>query len=210
MELYLRLSKDGNHIYDPCIAAIYNGLGNIYMSYQSYTESEQMYLESLIIRRRLFKENFMIYKFDFEVTLYSLSLLYDMTDEHDKQYDIYEEFIPLLKCDYQDNGDVYKTDYSTTLGNHSFCCIFMQEFSKAEQYAREGIEVDPTQTFIYSNLASSLLFQGKYNDAEIIYKQYKTELKDSFLSDFEEFEEAGIIPSKYKSDVEKIKQLLNE
>lgn len=105
---------------------------------------------------------------------------------------------------------MYGQFYSTTLGNHSFCCIFMQEFSKAEQYAREGIEVDPTQTFIYTNLASSLLLQGKYKEAEEIYKKYKIELKDSFLSDFEQFETEGIIPEIYQSDVEKIKQLLNE
>ncbi len=103
-----------------------------------------------------------------------------------------------------------KEDYSITIGSHSFCCMFMQEFSKAEQYAREGIEVDPTQTFIYSNLAPSLLFQGKYKEAEEIYKKYKLELKDSFLSDFEQFETEGIIPEIYQSDVEKIKQLLNE
>lgn len=86
----------------------------------------------------------------------------------------------------------------------------MREFAQAELYAREGIEVDPCQTFIYSNLASSLLLQGKYAEAEQIYRQYKDELKKGFLYDFKQFEEAGIIPDKYKSDVERIKRQLNE
>ena len=86
----------------------------------------------------------------------------------------------------------------------------MREFAKAEQYAREGIEVDSTQTFIYTNLASSLLLQGKYSEAEYIYTIYKDELKDEFLDDFRQFEEVGIIPEEYKADVEKIKRMLNE
>ncbi len=136
--------------------------------------------------------------------------LYDITSAYSKSYVLTEEMLPIIKGMYERELERNKEDYSITIGSHSFCCMFMQEFSKAEQYAREGIEVDPTQTFIYSNLAPSLLFQGKYKEAEEIYKKYKLELKDSFLSDFEQFETEGIIPEIYQSDVEKIKQLLNE
>lgn len=86
----------------------------------------------------------------------------------------------------------------------------MCEFVKAEEYAREGLAVDSSQTFIYANLAASLLMQGKYSAAEKLYRQYKAELKDAFLSDFEKFKEADIIPKKRRKDVEKIKKILNE
>ena len=86
----------------------------------------------------------------------------------------------------------------------------MSDFVKAEEYAREGLAVDSSLTFIYSNLASSLLMQGKYSEAEKLYRQYKAELKDAFLSDFKDFEEAGVIPKKRRKDVEKIKKMLNE
>ena len=88
--------------------------------------------------------------------------------------------------------------------------ILKREFIKAELCARDGIRVDSTQTFIYSNLVSSLLMQGKYGEAEKLYLKYKNELRDSFLDDFREFEENGIIPEIYKGDVEKIKRILNE
>ena len=42
------------------------------------------------------------------------------------------------------------------------------------------------------------------------YRQYKGELKDSFLNDFKQFAEAGVIPKEREADVEKIKKMLNE
>ncbi len=133
-----------------------------------------------------------------------------MLDEHAKSYETYEELLPILKKYYNKSPELYKGTYASALGNQSFQCIFMREFAKAEQYAREGIGIDPAQTFIYSNLASSLLLQGKYAEAERIYRQYKEELKEGFLDDFKQFEKAGIIPDKYKADVERIKLQLNE
>lgn len=52
--------------------------------------------------------------------------------------------------------------------------------------------------------------KGKTTEAEQIYRQYKTELKDSFLDDFKQFAEAGVIPKECEADVEKIKRMLEE
>ena len=70
--------------------------------------------------------------------------------------------------------------------------------------------VDSTQHWIAANLAHALLFQGKYAEAEKIYREYKSELKDSFLDDFRQFAEAGVIPKEREADVERIKRMLNE
>lgn len=43
-----------------------------------------------------------------------------------------------------------------------------------------------------------------------IYRQYKAELKDSFLGDFAEYERLKVIPEERKADVEHIKAMLNE
>ena len=86
----------------------------------------------------------------------------------------------------------------------------MKQFAQAEQYAREGLQVDSTKHFIYANLAASLLFQGKYEEAEQIYRQYKEELKDGFLDDFRQYAEAGVIPKEHEAEVERIKQMLEE
>lgn len=79
-----------------------------------------------------------------------------------------------------------------------------------KKYAHQALEIDSTQHYVYTNLAAALLFQGKYTEAEMIYRQYKSELKDSFLEDFKQFAEAGVIPKEYEADVENIKRILNE
>ena len=92
----------------------------------------------------------------------------------------------------------------------SYSAVMVKSFNRAEQLAKEGLAVDSTQHFIHTNLAAALLFQGRYAEAEKIYLQYKSELKDSFLDDFRQFAEAGVIPKKCEADVERIKKMLNE
>ena len=74
----------------------------------------------------------------------------------------------------------------------------------------EALKVDSTQHMAYTKLAAALLFQGKVNEAEKLYRQYKSEFKDNYLDDFAEFERLGIIPKERKKDVERIKAMLNE
>ena len=110
----------------------------------------------------------------------------------------------------KDNPQNYNSVLAGTLGSIAYCEIFIKKYYAAEQYASEGISVDSTQTWIYTNLAAALLFQGKYSEAEQIYREYKSELKRDFLNDFNQFERTGVIPKEYEEDVEKIKHILNE
>lgn len=109
---------------------------------------------------------------------------------------------------YGDEAEAYQNSYVNALGSQSFRCIFAGQLEKSEQYAREALSIDPTQHWIYTNLAAALLFKGKYNEAEQIYCQFKDELKKGFLQDFNEYESAGVIPEERKVDVERIKKLL--
>ena len=94
--------------------------------------------------------------------------------------------------------------------NFSYVSILTKQFTLAETYSKEALEVDSTKHIVYSNLAAALLFQGKFQEAEKIYRQYKSELKEVFISDFEEFTKAGVIPKNREEDVEKIKKMLKE
>lgn len=147
--------------------------------------------------------------YEYETSLYYLSDLYSTIDEHHMSYDTYEEFISILRKHFLQQPD-YKDNYVETMGCQSFQCIFVGQMGKAEQYAREALFIDPAQYWINTGLAASLLFQGKYAEAEAIYRQYKDELKSSFLQHLAIFETDGIIPKERKADVVKIIKLLNE
>lgn len=84
------------------------------------------------------------------------------------------------------------------------------KFQEGERYSLEALKVDSTKHLAYTNLAAAMLFQGKTEEAEKLYRQYKVEFKDSMLDDFAEFERLGIIPKERKSDVERIKAILKE
>ncbi len=70
---------------------------------------------------------------------------------------------------------------------------------------------DSEQLWIITNLASSLLFSGKFEKAKEVYEKYRdqnlsgeTKFREAFLNDLTELENLGIT----HPDVEKIRKLL--
>ena len=127
-----------------------------------------------------------------------------------KAYSYNEVLIPLLKVNYEENAQRWKTEYNNKALNQSFYANLLGKFKEGEQYSLEAIEIDSTQHIAYTNLAAALLFQGKFEEAEKLYLEYKDEFKNSFIDDFAEFERLGVIPEERKADVERIKAILNE
>ena len=108
------------------------------------------------------------------------------------------------------NPQKYSPRVAQTLGNLSYLKLTMNEYTKSEQYAEEGLAADSTQHWMVGNLAIALLFQGKYEKAEMVCRQYKDELKDGFLDDLKQFGETRVKPKEWEADVEKIRQVINE
>jgi Leucine-rich repeat (LRR) protein len=96
----------------------------------------------------------------------------------------------------------------------SWYLIFCNDFEGAiwagEQYVTKG-----GKSIVYlSNLAMGYLYNGNYDRALAIYKQYKNEkdkyrMKEIFLKDLEDVKAGGILPKK-QEDVDKIIRYLNE
>ena len=88
-------------------------------------------------------------------------------------------------------------------------------FSESEKYAEEALQFDSSLIWIKTNTVSSLLFQGKYEDARKVAFEIKdlvqedgTTYKQSLLEDWNLFEELDIIPEQFKSDLEHLKSEL--
>lgn len=209
LEIRRRLAGNNPEAYEPDVAQTLHNLAILWYAIEKCDQAIQSMEEALTIYRKVVSKNH-IYRHEYEGTLYCLGGAYSDIHEHTKAYSIYEELLPLLEENYQETPEQHRENYSGCLGGQSFQCIFMSKFTEAEQYARKGLDIDETQTWIHTNLAASLLFQGKYKQAEKLYRQYKEELKEDFLKDLAAYENAGIIPEKYKNDVEKIKQMLHE
>lgn len=209
LEIRRPLAMDNPQAYEPDLAATLYNIGLLYIQQEQYFKAISDFEESLAIYRTL-KISKPSYGDLYQYSLYWLTQLYPTTDNHARHYEINEEWLPILKEYYQEDAESYRENYVNALGSQSFQCIFVSQYEKSEQYAREALAIDSSQHWINTNLAASLLLQDKYDEAKIIYRQYKDELKDSFLQDLNDFETAGVIPKERKADLERIRQMLNE
>ena len=210
VEIYQRLSVVNPQVYEPDLAMIQNNLGNLYRDTQRYEESEEMYLSAMEIYRRLAAANPQVYESGLARTQYSLGCLYYNIQRYEESEEMYLSALEVYQRLTAVNPQVYEPYLVRACNNLSFLFLAQGNFEEAERYAREGSKYDSTHHTIYTNLAASLLLQGRYAEAEEIYLRYKEELKEDFLSDFEDFYQRGIIPPEWEDDVERIKKLLSK
>ena len=209
LEIRRRLATSNPQADEPNLAATSINYGLLNLKQKKYAEAIPMFEIALNIYRHLAQKNPVLQEL-YENSLFCLSTLYLAVGDYTSACQINQEWLPILKKKYEEDKDGLRKDYAEALGNQSICVIFMKQYAEAEQYAHEGLAVDSTQHFIYTNLAAALLFQGKYAEAEKLYCQCKDEFKEGILDDFRRFAEADVIPKKYEADVEKIKKMLNE
>ena len=206
LEIYKRLVEENPHLYAQKQANCLFGLADSQVKQEKYTEAISPFEKALEFYKKEAEQGKSI---DYYTTIMSwLHQLYGQEKKHSQAYLCFKQNIPLLKTLYQSDKSNYTELLNGILVNQSFYAIFEKQYAEAEVYSIEALEIDSTKHIAYSNLAPALLFQGKYQEAEKIYCQYKSELKESFLSDFEEFTKTGVIPKNREGDVEKIKQLL--
>ena len=143
-------------------------------------------------------------------TALTLSEVYSNLKEFHNGYQLLVELVPSLKSLCQQYPEMWQERYLMVLGNLSYYALFERRYAESEQYALEVLTMDPSQQWVYSNLAPARLFLGRYAEAEEIYRAMKSEMQDSFLQDLKDLGAAGVVPKERQADVERIRQLLNE
>jgi TPR repeat protein len=188
--------------------------GMIYLKQANFTEAEKYLFRSLSFQKILEKEN----PNDFPAGLCQTLTLLSYTNNELKNYPVAIQYIKScndLLLRYKDLID-NKPYLAQNYGNLSWYYLFTKEYAKSEQSARQALELDST-SIAKTNLAHALLFQNRFSEAEIIYRELElsqTIIKDNetytqaFLDDFDEFEKAVVIPEEHKADVEKIRKIL--
>ncbi len=209
LEIQSELFSKNPDFYEISLTSVLEYMGDFYWDALRFQEAEAMYDRCLEFSKK-YAEKDSGHQLNYTNFVYKLSQLYPKINNYNAAYKVGNEWLPLIKKQSEDYPDLMLKDYVESLGNQSFYAIFQTKYAEAEQLARDGLEIDSTFHWIAANLASSLLFQGKYKDAKKIYLKYKDELKDTFLEDLSQFDKAGVIPKKRKKDVEIIKKLLTQ
>ncbi len=111
-------------------------------------------------------------------------------------------------------------EYANYFNEYAWYQLLSGEFAEAESTLRQGIELDPENPYLRSNLPPALLFQGKYEEAMPLYEANATEMFPAeedgrsfaqvFLADFKAFENAKVIPAEHTDQFEKVKKMLTE
>ena len=210
LDICQRLAAISPQVYEPDLADTQYNLGCLYYNIRRYEDSEKMYLSAMEIRRRLAAANPQVYEPDLAGIQNNLGCLYDNTQRYKDSEKMYLSAMEIYRRLAAANPQVYEPGLVRACNNLSLLFLAQGNFEEAERYAREGLKYDSTHHTIYTNLAASLLLQGRYAEAEEIYLRYKEELKEDFLSDFEDFYQRGIIPPEREDDVERIKKLLSK
>ena len=203
-----RLAQSNPQIYETQLMESYYWLGRTLLLEEKIHEAQEPFQRSLHLARKQVKagrETSLYWE-----SLYYLSLISANEKDYASAYTYNEELLPLMNAMYQKDTEVWQADYSGQMVNQSFYANLLGKFKEGEQYSLEAIKVDSTQHMAYTNLAAALLFQGKVEEAENLYRQYKAEFKEGFLDDFAEFERLNVIPEERKKDVERIKAMLKE
>ena len=142
--------------------------------------------------------------------LNSLFMIASYEKDYKSAYAYNTELLTFLIRKIGDNSEIWKSECVIALFNHSFLSNLLGKFDEGEQYSLEALKVDSTKHIAYTKLAAAYLFQGKVEEAEKLYRQFKEEFRDAMLDDFAEFERLGVIPEERKKDVERIKAVLKE
>lgn len=180
LDIRRRLVANNPKTYEPDVANTLNNLAILYYNTQRFSESEAMYKEALAIYRRLADSNLQLYGSVAANILVGITVLYLEIKNFSMCETAYKKALAIYRHLEDNNQKFSESEVANIFCALAFNSIFICKYVESEQYARNGLEIDSTNTLLYSNLAPSLLFQGKYDEVEQIYCRYKDELVEFF------------------------------
>ena len=210
LTVFEKLSENNPLAYQSEIAMTQMNMGVLYMALGDNDSSIKHFQEALPIFQSLAKrQNKADYPY-LAMLQVNLGMAYTAAGRYRESDEVLAQAISSYGQLAQQSPSAFNPYLAVSFNASAFNKMFLQQFAEAETLVRQAITLDTTQSVFQTTLAISLLFQGKYAEAEAIYRQYKSELKDSFLGDLKQFAEAGVISKEREEDVEKIKKLLEE
>lgn len=208
IRIYERLYNNNPQKYQGLLAFNYYCLGTLMTENNKQDDAIEAFEHSVKLSKELIKEdNFK------QIYLFSLSYIVTLHQQVGNiitAYTYNEEYLSLLKNLYDEDTEKWKSSYFEDLIQQSYLANLLGKFKDGERYSLEALKIDPNYHLAYTNLAASLLLQGRLEEAEKLFRAYKAELKDEFLNDLAKFESLRVIPEERKADVERIKAILSK
>lgn len=199
--------KYGNAI--ALAASIHQTLAEIYLAQKHPDECEAMLKLAISEFEQTANDSNDGGNIDVVITRLLLSNLYATQNNTPKGYETNTLLIPEMRR-LVAVGVFDKSEFAGILVNQSFFANLLGKFDEGEKLSLEALENDSTKYTALTNLAAAMLLQGRYEEAEKLYKIIKPTFKDALLDDLDALAKHGVIPKERESDVEKARTLLTE
>ena len=209
LDIRQKLAAEKPHLYEQSLAITHYNMGLLFLRSQHYKKGIAAFESAFKIYSKLAAEEPLLQQ-HYTNSLKWLVQLYKNEEEHTKGYEVYEEYMPILRQNFKKHSDLYKAEYIKALGYHTSQCLIMGQYAKAEEYAREEAEINPGNLQIYRDLAIALVLQERYAEAEKIYTTYRPRLNEEFKADLKKYKKQKKITKKHKNGLRRINLILND
>ena len=209
LEIRKKLMAEKPELHEQSVAITYYNIGLLQMRYQRYEKAIAAFEGAITLYRELARKEPLIQQ-HYTITLKWLIQLYKNYGESAKGYAVYEEYMPIIKQNYEKHTGLYEKEYIKALAYHTQQCFTMNEFAKAETYIREEARINPTNLQTIRDLVIALVLQEKYAEAEEMYMKYRPHLKEQFKEDLKKYKKLKKITKIHKKGLKRINQILDD
>lgn len=202
-------SKDSVFLQENLGVTIFSNkeIGDLWIEYYFYMENRKPLIYGINVNGVTFPG-----RSDVPKRIYNRLRLESLSPQ--ESYNLYQELIDTLTVEITEkcNNPIPKrrrTELSNSYGNLSWFALNLGKNKEAVKAARKGLELNPSNVWINTNLALGLAQLGEIEEAKAIYTKFKDviwrdeTLKDFYLIDIQEVEKNGI-EIKYKDKIVKL------
>ena len=210
IEKYKLLEKtdEGKYLKDIAYCLYYKANSKIHQ--EKETEAIAVLEEVVPLYKKIY-ENGLFYSSYVE----ALNLLISLYDDKESIETVIGQNISQVLEFHKNDSEFSKESISKFLMNASLYYMFTKEYVGVEKIIKEILpNADSTYHWIFLIQIEVLLLQGRYSEAETIYKEYlseykeyQSEINDALFAFFDECEEYLEISQELKKEIEHIKNL---
>lgn len=197
-EIWERLAREHSDVpdYQSSLASSFDQLGALRKSAGHSTEAQDAYQNAYEIWERLAREHpeVPVYQDNLASAYNNLGRIAEARDAYEKAVATWER---LARED--PDGTTHGSSLAGSLGNLAWTELFLGHPRAAITAAQRGLERDPSQVWIRTNLVHGYLLDNQYTKALAIYNEYKDQKMSSgktfgetVLEDFKELRAKGI------------------
>lgn len=210
LDIRKHLSDKNDGALMPDIAGSYMNIGVLYNHMKRYKESEEMYNKTLEIYKNI-SDGGNRFMPEIADTLDNLGIHYKDQGRFEDAEKVITQALSIYVDLAKRENKAYDLWVAIVFGNLSSLYIASRQAEKAESEAKNALQIDNSQTWIYANLMTSYIMQEKYDEANNNLKnleQLDMFFRKDYIAELDDYLHTDCLVQKQKDFIEKVKRIL--